>query len=165
MIGIWFFHHRLLHTVIDVGIDMYKELVLTELGTSSRHRIIEIDIFVKNPFTVIFRWYYNKNHPNMLQVAPWQQYLECPLIRNPPHCRCRYHLQWLLCYLIGLLVEQRIGKVIFYSFERLCFNEHYPNHLFVIHIVEALVKSGWDDPVGMNPWPSKQQIIWHVSIN
>ena len=40
-----------------------------------------------------------------------------------------------------------------------------PHHCLVIDIFKALVKSGWDDPVGMNPRSLKRQVVGRVGIN
>jgi len=57
-----------------------------------------------------------------------------------------------------------MSKVIFNSFGWRHFNEHHSNHRFVIHIFEALMKSGWDDPISIDPRLS-ELIIGCVSIN
>ena len=43
-----------MHAITGVGLGMCKELVLVKLGTTSKHRVIKIDIFINYPFNVIF---------------------------------------------------------------------------------------------------------------
>jgi len=71
----------------------------------------------------------------------------------------------LLHWLVILLVEQGISKVILYSFEWLHFSEHCLNHNIISHVFEALVQRGGDDPIGKDPQSSEQEIVRRVSVD
>jgi len=63
------------------------------------------------------------------------------------------------------MIEQGVNEVILYSFEQLHLDEHRSNHNIITYVFEALVQSGGDDPVGMDPWSSEQEIVGRVGVN
>ena len=64
-----------------------------------------------------------------------------------------------------MLVEEGVREVILHSFEQLHFNEYPSDHNIIFHIFEALVQCWRDDPVGMDPWSSEQEIVRRVSVD
>jgi len=56
--------------------------------------------------------------------------------------------------LSGLLIQESVSEVIFYPFERLLLSKDSSHSRVIFNIFEALVQSGRNDPVGVDPWSS-----------
>ena len=64
--------------------------------------------------------------------------------------------QQFLHWFITLLIEQGVNEVVLHSFERLHLGDYCSNYNIIAYIFEALVQSGGDDLVGMDPWSPEQ---------
>ena len=121
-------------------------------------RIIKNDILIDYPFTIIlngivtfrivkicYNWFENK--------SSWCVFL---WLRICFIAAIVIFKQRFFCYFVSFLIEESISKLVFNFLERLFFSKYRLYCYIIFHILEALVQSGGNDPISVNPRPPKQ---------